>query len=632
MAKYREKDILSIIRWFPILFIILLSILITFLELVDNQKKLEDNIQSIKSNFIKQNNRKIEQNTNKIFDYIEYVKEESEKNLKKMLKDRVYEAHQIANNIYKENKSKSKQEVLKLVKDALRDIRFNDGRGYYFMHDMQGNNQLYPLNRNVEGNNYANLKDIKGYLFVQKIMDVIKNKTEAFDSYYWSKPVKEEMREFKKFAFYKYFAPLNMTISSGEYMADYEEDLKENILSYIKHYNKNTASYIFIVDSNGIILAHKNEAILGRNISEFDTHISQRVDNFWENEHLTQAYLNYTDKYNTDGHKKKVSFVRQFEQWKWYIGTGYYKDDLELLIKSKKEQLDLEAKEEILNITKISIIATMILLVLTIYLSNIVRNRFVSYNKRIVKEMSENRKKDIALAQQNKMASMGEMLANIAHQWRQPLSVISTVSSGMKVKKEFNNLTNEDLIQSLDQITKTTRYLSKTIDDFSNFFKKDKVVKTVSSNELWDATYSLLENPFKKENIQFVLQIKECSFDVLKNELIQVFLNILNNSKDQFILKEIENRYIFIKVYENDNDVVFEIKDNAGGVKKEILNKIFEPYFTTKHKSQGTGIGLYMCSQIISNNIKGSISAKNVSFEYNKHQIKGLKTTIVIPK
>lgn len=132
-----------------------------------------------------------------------------------------------------------------MIKDALRQIRFNEGRGYYFIHDIQGNNRLYPLDKTQENKNFLNLKDTNGYEFVKTIVKTIKNKTETFDSYYWSKPTNEGDRIHKKISYYKYFAPLNISISTGEYLEDFEADVKEEIKSYIKKLNEKNQRYVF---------------------------------------------------------------------------------------------------------------------------------------------------------------------------------------------------------------------------------------------------------------------------------------------------------------------------------------------------------------------------------------------------
>ena len=269
-------------------------------------------------------------------------------------------------------------------------------------------------------------------------------------------------------------------------------------------------------------------------------------------------------------------------------------------------------------------------------LVNIKTNRLKIMNKklatRIKKELDKHQEKDRILAQQQKMVAMGQMIENIAHQWRQPLSVISTSASGLKLKKQLNILEDEELIKSIDKIVDTAKYLSDTIDDFRYFFKpqKDKTKFSLAKNI--EKSLSFLEATLKENSIKVEFDYEDIDIIAYETELIQVFINIINNSKDAFIEKKIEDRVIFISIKKFPNRILIEIKDNAGGVEDDILDKVFEPYFTTKHQYNGTGIGLYMSNQIIKTHLNGDIFMKNCSFKYKNIEQKGVITTIILTK
>ena len=269
-------------------------------------------------------------------------------------------------------------------------------------------------------------------------------------------------------------------------------------------------------------------------------------------------------------------------------------------------------------------------------LVNIKTNRLKIMNKklaiRIKKELDKHQEKDRILAQQQKMVAMGQMIENIAHQWRQPLSVISTSASGLKLKKQLNILEDEELIKSIDKIVDTAKYLSDTIDDFRYFFKPQKDKTKFSLVKNIEKSLSFLETVLKENSIKVEFEYEDIDIIAYETELIQVFINIINNSKDAFIEKKIEDRVIFISIKKFPNRILIEIKDNAGGVEEDILDKVFEPYFTTKHQYNGTGIGLYMSNQIIKTHLNGDIFMKNCSFKYKNIEQKGVITTIVLPK
>jgi len=262
---------------------------------------------------------------------------------------------------------------------------------------------------------------------------------------------------------------------------------------------------------------------------------------------------------------------------------------------------------------------------------DIVANSINSMRENLLSEIEKNRKNDNILAQQTKMAAMGEMIGNIAHQWRQPLSVITTAASGIKIEHEMNMLTDKRLIESLDGITKSAKHLSSTIDDFRDFFKQDKEKNTFNITGTFSKTLSLISNQFHNNEIKIIDEIESVVVFALENELIQVLINILNNSRDELLVKKDQELLILINVYAKDTFMFIEIKDNAGGIKEDIIDRIFEPYFTTKHKAQGTGIGLYMSEEIISKHMNGTIDVSNDIFTYNNTQYKGAKFVIKIP-
>ncbi len=249
---------------------------------------------------------------------------------------------------------------------------------------------------------------------------------------------------------------------------------------------------------------------------------------------------------------------------------------------------------------------------------------------RIKKEVEENLRKDRLLTQQQKMISMGQMIENIAHQWRQPLSLITTSASGIKLKKQINDLDDIFLEQAIDSILNTSKYLSNTIDDFRYFFKPQKEKENFYLEKCCEKTIDLVNPNFLNKDIKIVYKIEDIMIYGYETELIQVLINILNNAKDALEFSSNEEKLIFIDIFKKDNKAIIEINDNAGGIDERIIHKVFEPYFTTKHQSQGTGIGLYMCQEILHKHMNGTIGIFNVSFEYENKPYKGTLVKIVL--
>ena len=249
------------------------------------------------------------------------------------------------------------------------------------------------------------------------------------------------------------------------------------------------------------------------------------------------------------------------------------------------------------------------------------------------KEMeSKLKEKEILLIQKSKMAAMGEMIENIAHQWRQPLSLISVVSSTLLLQKKLDmHIPKYKECEQLTKIGDTVNYLSQTIDDFRSFFKEKKLKENFLLEDSYKKVLNLMSSNFKAMQIDVIENIENVEIETFENELIQVIMNILTNAKDVLLSKGNDFRkLIFIEIYKENDKSIFSIKDNAGGIPIENIEKIFEPYFTTKG-DEGTGIGLHMSKEIIQNHMNGELKVENSTFDYQGKEYKCAKFTIILP-
>ncbi|ADG93674.1 integral membrane sensor signal transduction histidine kinase [Arcobacter nitrofigilis DSM 7299] len=249
-------------------------------------------------------------------------------------------------------------------------------------------------------------------------------------------------------------------------------------------------------------------------------------------------------------------------------------------------------------------------------------------------QVEKNHEQDILLKHQSRMAIIGEMLNNIAHQWRQPLNAITVQMSGLKLRKELNLIEENEIENTSDSVMKYASYLSNTIDDFRDYIKdyssKKKYFNIETSlNKAIDIVSASLKNNYI--NLQIVHSKDELLVNGVINELTQVFINILNNSKDILNENDVKEKVIVINFSKEDNKITITIQDNAGGVQDNIIDKIFDPYFTTKYKSQGTGIGLYMSAKIIHEHFSGEILVKNENIDFNDKTYIGAKFFIILP-
>jgi len=243
----------------------------------------------------------------------------------------------------------------------------------------------------------------------------------------------------------------------------------------------------------------------------------------------------------------------------------------------------------------------------------------------IKREVEKNRLKDEMMFQQSRFASMGEMIGNIAHQWRQPLMELSSLFINIEAQLKLNGaVSSAEILETIGKSNDITKYMSNTINDFQNFFSKDKEKVRFNVSEQLNTSINIISSGLKKNKIHLDIIIKKNPIvSGFKNEYSQVIINIVNNARDMLVERKIEKPKIKIFIEEDDDTAVLRISDNAGGIEDSMLAKIFEPFFT-KEKSNGTGIGLFMSKLIIENNMGGKLMAIN-----NKE---GAEFVIVVPK
>lgn len=335
---------------------------------------------------------------------------------------------------------------------------------------------------------------------------------------------------------------------------------------------------------------------------------------------------------NKINHKDKIVSIGKKKFFIYTIKTN--------LISSKKDFQtiffqDISAEQKRLYNSTIRSIIIVLILCLIIFFTlnigfNVLINRLEENNKELTnskKELNtlnlmlehrieeESRKRmynEQILIHQSKLASMGEMIGNIAHQWRQPLTQLATILVGIELKYENNKLSQKTLCEDMREAEGQINFMSKTIDDFKNFFLKDKTKTKFSIKECVDNAIVLIKSSLKNNMINYEIKIIQDS-EILgyKNEVSQVLLNLLANAKDILLEREIKTPFIWITISRQKEYAKITIEDNGGGIKHQLLEKIFEPYFTTKHASAGTGIGLYMSKNIIEKNSGGNLKAEN---------------------
>ena len=229
--------------------------------------------------------------------------------------------------------------------------------------------------------------------------------------------------------------------------------------------------------------------------------------------------------------------------------------------------------------------------------------------QKIKDEIAKNEEKQKMMFWQSRFASLGQMLSNIAHQWRQPLTELNLII--YNIKKAALNNQHKEVEYSYDESKKIIKNMSSTIDDFSNFFKPSKEKTLFSLKQSISEAILISKRTIKEEHIFLKTNILDINILGIPNELTQVIINLIQNAKDAFVLNKTSQKELQIITIKENNNIKIEIKDNAGGVTIELLDKIFEPYFTTKHSTSGTGLGLFMSKMICEKSFDGSLNVSN---------------------
>ncbi len=664
MLKLNEKNIgkFNLVATFFV--VVIFSIAIATLILIAREDTSLIFERMVKEQFISEKKSDIKFKVHNINQLIMETQKETIKRLKNIIKLRVNNSHKIIEKIYTMNKdTKSKEEIIHIIKETLRPLRFDSGVGYIFMVNLDGTELLFPVAPQYENTNVLNLKDANGNDVIKDEINIVNEKGAGYIRDFWTKPYSDNKDMiYPKITYVKGFKELNIYIGTGMYIDDARKVDQEYIQSLVTSLNKQTPKeYIIIsklLDINGgdafaKILVHPL-ADIGKIIGDNKKDLYGK---YYRKEYLkrlkksSETYLKYSYMHPIKKSEvSKISYFKLNKDWNWIIGSGFHDDSINEQILTWKERLNELTKNKLIMLIGLLVLFSTILIYLVYYINKITNNIIKRYKNdvelsqnalndlnndlevRIEEEVTKSQNQEKLLSEQSKNAALGEMIGNIAHQWRQPLSVITTTATGMRLHKELGISNGEEEIAKLISINDTAQHLSKTIDDFRDFLKGDHAKASFNVNNALDRTIVIEDSIIKNNGITL---IQDFNTDIkivnLENGLMQSLVNIINNSKDALEELEENKRFIFFSSKIKDTNVIITVKDTANGIPTEILPKIFEPYFTTKHQSQGTGLGLHMTYNLITKNMLGTIDAKNVTFDYEGNTYTGALFTLTIP-
>ncbi len=429
------------------------------------------------------------------------------------------------------------------------------------------------------------------------------------------------------------FAKLWSTIQSGETFHGIIKNKKKNGDAYwvdasivpIRSKNKIVAYKAIRIDITDKVLAREKfkseithkDTLLEKQTNRFEFAINSSRDGFWDlnvesqdfylsagwkkrlgfSEEEKITYLDYLslmpDKYRVEHHNAMNDVVDNYPN---HVENIHFRIRYPLITKSGERLLIEDVGDAFFGS------------------NDEILKRITGFHR----DITEQERQTKMIESQNRVAAMGDMMGNIAHQWRQPIGAINNVLNELEFDIELEDLEQVDskrFLKISQKVKEYTSHLSKTIDDFRQLTSDEKVKTDFFLIDVMKEAYSIVEDEYKQHNIAFEILIEEedyiCKLNGYKRELLQVIINILNNAKDIFLEKEINNAKVFLELEKNDREVLLSIQDNAGGIPNTIIEKIFDPYFTTKHESVGTGIGLFMSKKIIIEHFDGVLSVSN---------------------
>ena len=475
-----------------------------------------------------------------------------------------------------------------------------------------------------------------GYYFITKQYDImergIKDSKEAFVKSQ-KKLIKREVDSIIEMIRFK--RTTLEVLNSAKKEDEYKEELKAWIRSI--RFGKKKENYLFVYkiknfqggDKFAKLVVNPNRPDLeNRYISDnyqdangkkFRKIFLKEVD---ENGY---SFVNYMyKKPNSSDIRPKVSYFKLYPHWDWVIAAGVYLDDIDVEIAQKKAKLKRTLQLEITSAILIFLFFSLVANAFAIFLGKRIERFLNAYNaeviqkreelkdlnrtlaRRVSEEVQNAKDKEQLLIQKSKFIALGEMISNIAHQWRQPLSELSAIMMTIKFKHELGKLDTKSMETKSKEAEYILEYMSKTIDDFREFFMPSREKKEFFAKEAVESVINIIGITAKHVDIP-----TDEKFFGHKSEFEQVLLNIITNAKHILINQKIDNPKIEISLSCDKTYTYLSISDNAGGIDVEPIDKIFEPYFTTREDSGGTGIGLYMSKLIIEKNMGGILMVKN---------------------
>ncbi len=611
---FSEKNIPKFIILTPIVTVILIAFFTIYFFIQNQYKYFEEESKRVEEEFILKQKNILKKEINTVLSYIDYHEKKAQTEIKIRVKKKVELLYNQLMILVK-NKNLNNYEKTQLIKQLI-DLKTKEENNYFFAYDVQNDRFIHASNRNIQKEFELDDKFIKNYLY----------------------PDTGNFIELKnKLVYIKHISKIDWIIGIVEDSQKNIVQIKKDLIKYIETLRYENNGYIWIHDINYHLIAHPfRKDSIGKYDIDLKDASGQLVTKKFIDETIKNpngVFVEYNwQKPNDEEFTNKLGYFKLYKKWNWVVGSGLYMNDIQNSILVNKKFLEKRVDKYIQTVVIISILVIFVIGILSFVISNRINQAFNDYKNSVTKKEQELQelnktlelkvekaiydvqKKDRAMLHQSRLARMGVMLNMIAHQWRQPLSELSGVLMELETANKFKMLDDKIIEESVKESNKLIGFMSNTIEDFRNFFKPDKKKVYFYVDDACNEALTLVNASIKNFNINLVKKVKYNSLIYgYEREFAQVMLNLISNAKDVLVQRNIKNPKINIEIDAIENSVIIKVLDNAGGVEEEYFELIFEPYFTTKSSTKGTGLGLYMAKMIIEKNMEGEISVENRS-------------------
>lgn len=378
MAELTDKKLLKLITYAPACIVASFTILWVVLTVRDAIHNSQQELIALKNDYQQRERAELVHQVNYVSQQIKFAREQTEEQLQSTIKSRIYEAHKIASRIYESNKHLPEPTVTKLITDALRDIRFNQGRGYFFIYKTDGINIMHPLLPRVEGKSLWDFKDVRGSYIVREMGQQVKAQGEAFYRWWFVKPDNKN-QEFEKVGFGKYFEPYDWFIGTGDYVVDVENDIKQTVLKWLKNLRFGDYGYVFVIDKEGNVLSHIDKNKIGKSAFVVSPDGAPKI--LATDGDFIQYNAGYTPPNVDDA--AKTSYVVQDKVWGWSIGAGNYDKLSQQFIDERRASAELDQKESMRQLILIGVLTTLAVALFSFAIGQMIAKRFQRFQSKI---------------------------------------------------------------------------------------------------------------------------------------------------------------------------------------------------------------------------------------------------------